>query len=76
MLVGPSPLHPARYSRILPFEFLDVREARIAAPLECLVAVHLASALMLAEDLEGIVTYDARLDDAARAFGLTVVAPR
>jgi predicted nucleic acid-binding protein len=38
-------------------------------------ALHLASALMLAEDLEGIVTYDARLGDAASALGLKVVAP-
>jgi predicted nucleic acid-binding protein len=38
-------------------------------------ALHLASALMLAEDLEGIVTYDARLGDAARALGLKVVSP-
>jgi predicted nucleic acid-binding protein len=38
-------------------------------------ALHLASALSLAEDLDGIVTYDMRLRDAARALGLTVVAP-
>jgi predicted nucleic acid-binding protein len=38
-------------------------------------ALHLASALALAEDLEGIVTYDTRLRDAARALGLTVIAP-
>jgi predicted nucleic acid-binding protein len=38
-------------------------------------ALHLASALTLAEDLEAIVTYDARLRDAALELGLTVVAP-
>ena len=38
-------------------------------------ALHLASALALAEDLEGIVTYDTRLRDAALALGLEVVAP-
>jgi uncharacterized protein len=38
-------------------------------------ALHLASALALAEDLEGIVTYDTRLRDAALALGLDVVAP-
>ena len=38
-------------------------------------ALHLASALTLAGDLEGIVTYDVRLRDAALAMGLTVVAP-
>jgi len=38
-------------------------------------ALHLASALALAEDLEGIVTYDTRLRDAAQARGLLVHAP-
>ena len=38
-------------------------------------AIHLASALALAEDLEGIVTYDERLAAAALAVGLDVVAP-
>ena len=38
-------------------------------------ALHLASALTLAGDLEGIVTYDVRLRDAALAMGLSVVAP-
>lgn len=43
--------------------------------LRSLEALHLASALTLAADLEGIVTYDVRLRDAALAMGLTVVAP-
>lgn len=38
-------------------------------------AIHLASALDLGDDLDGIVTYDTRLADAARAQGLTVIAP-
>jgi len=38
-------------------------------------ALHLSSALALAEDLEGIVTYDTRLRDGAEALGLTVLAP-
>ena len=38
-------------------------------------AIHLASALALAEELEGIVTYDVRLQEAALAAGLAVVAP-
>lgn len=38
-------------------------------------AVHLASALAFVEELEGIVTYDVRLRDAALAIGLQVVAP-
>jgi len=45
------------------------------AGMRSLDALHLASALALAEDLEGIVTYDTRLRDAAHALGLTVIAP-
>ncbi len=39
-------------------------------------AVHLAAALDLGDDLEGIVTYDDRLADAASANGVPVVAPK
>ncbi len=38
-------------------------------------AIHLAAALMLGDDLEGLVTYDDRMADAARANGIAVVAP-
>jgi len=38
-------------------------------------AVHLATALSLQPDLAGVVVYDRRLSDAARAVGLTVWAP-
>lgn len=38
-------------------------------------AIHLASALTLGDDLEGLVTYDDRLAEAARANGVAVVAP-
>ena len=43
--------------------------------LRSLDAIHLASALALSDDLESFVTYDARLADAARLAGLTVMAP-
>ncbi len=43
--------------------------------LQSLDALHLAVALDLGDDLEGIVTYDERLGDAARRFGVTVIAP-
>ncbi len=43
--------------------------------LRSLDALHLASALELGDALEGIVTYDDRLADAARAHGVAVVAP-
>lgn len=39
-------------------------------------AVHLAAALDLGDDLEGLVTYDDRLAEAAGANGVTVTAPR
>jgi len=43
--------------------------------LRALDAVHLATALSLQPDLAGVVVYDRRLSDAARAVGLTVWAP-
>lgn len=43
--------------------------------LRSLDAVHLAAALDLGDDLEGLVTYDARLADAARLHGIRVTAP-
>ncbi len=43
--------------------------------LRSLDAVHLASALALGDDLDGIVTYDPLLVDAARRYGIRVLAP-
>jgi predicted nucleic acid-binding protein len=43
--------------------------------LRTLDAIHLASAMTLAPELDALITYDARLADAARAAGLNVVAP-
>jgi predicted nucleic acid-binding protein len=43
--------------------------------LRSLDALHLAAALELGDDLDGIVTYDERLADAARLHGIEVVAP-
>lgn len=43
--------------------------------LRTLDALHLAAALDLGDDLESIVTYDERLAQAARANGLTAIAP-
>ena len=43
--------------------------------LRSLDAVHLAAALALGDDLEGLVTYDERLVEAARLNGVAVVAP-
>ncbi len=46
------------------------------ATLRLLDAIHLASALALGSELEALVTYDRRLAAAAKALGITVVAPR
>lgn len=59
---------------------LDAATARFAGELEpaalrSLDAIHLASALAVADELEAFITYDSRLADAARNAGLTVVTP-
>lgn len=38
-------------------------------------AIHLAAASAVGDELGGVVTYDARMGDAARTVGLTVLAP-
>jgi predicted nucleic acid-binding protein len=45
------------------------------ALLRTLDAVHLAAAMALGDDLEGIVTYDERFAGAAEAHGIPVVTP-
>lgn len=45
------------------------------AILRTLDALHLAAALALGDDLDGIVTYDDRLAEAAGSYGIRVVAP-
>ncbi|MBX3072254.1 MAG: type II toxin-antitoxin system VapC family toxin [Thermomicrobiales bacterium] len=51
--------------------------ARSVAPdlLRTLDAIHLSTALAVANEIEGFVTYDSRLADAARQHGFRVVAP-
>lgn len=43
--------------------------------LRALDAVHLATARLLREDLDVLLTYDARLAEAARAHGVPTAAP-
>lgn len=43
--------------------------------LRSLDALHLAEALELGDELNGIITYDNRLAEAARARGIEVIAP-
>jgi predicted nucleic acid-binding protein len=38
-------------------------------------AIHLAVALTLGDELEGIVAYDERLSHAAQSLGIRVMAP-
>ena len=45
------------------------------ASLRSLDAIHLATALDLGQDLEGIVTYDTRLAEAAAHNGVPVITP-
>jgi len=53
------------------------RSAAIIPPigLKTLDAIHLASALAIADEVDAFVTYDLRLAEAARAAGLPVVRP-
>ena len=46
------------------------------AQMRSLDALHLAAALEVGPDLKGIVTYDARLAEAAAAIGVPVISPR
>ncbi len=59
---------------------LDESVLAMAAALEpptlrTLDAIHIASALVLANALESLITYDARMQDAARLAGISVAAP-
>jgi predicted nucleic acid-binding protein len=46
------------------------------AIMRTLDAVHLAAALTVADELEGLVTYDERMAEAASFHGVAVLAPR
>ena len=43
--------------------------------LRSLDAIHLATALQVKDDIDGLVTYDRRLAEAAGAYGLKVLSP-
>ena len=43
--------------------------------LRSLDALHLATALEVGDELDGVVTYDTRMAAAAETFGFTVLAP-
>ena len=50
--------------------------SRLPGPLlRSLDAIHLATALLIREDVDAVLTYDGRLAEAARAHGLPTAAP-
>ena len=66
-----------RISLLLPTSATFRRAATLLPQqLRSLDALHVASALDLLPELEGIVAYDARVIDGAAEVGLTVVTPK
>ncbi len=57
-------------------ESIRMRAAQLdPESLRSLDAIHLATALEVGDELDGVITYDERLAAAAVASGLTVLAP-
>lgn len=56
-------------------QLLDVAAVLPPATLRSLDAVHLAAAKRFGDRLQGVITYDERLADAASASGMEVVSP-
>ena len=55
-----------------------IESAAIIAPgkqVRSLHAIHLATALLVGDQLRGVVTYDVRMAEAARGLGFAVEAP-
>ncbi len=59
----------------LPTEVFEIAGRLEPTTMWSLDALHLAAALHLGDDLEGLLTYDDRLAAAAAAVGIAVVAP-
>ena len=59
----------------LPVETFERAAELQPAGLRSLDAIHLAAALDLADELDGLVTYDDRLSEAAALHGVDVIAP-
>lgn len=55
-------------------ELLDVA-AELEGPIRSADAIHVAAALELGDELEALVTYDARMATTARQLGLPVLSP-
>lgn len=56
-------------------EILDLAERIEPVDVRSLDAIHVATALSLGADLGALVTYDRRMQVAARAAGVTVLVP-
>ncbi|MGH2401436.1 MAG: type II toxin-antitoxin system VapC family toxin [Candidatus Limnocylindria bacterium] len=56
-------------------EILDAAAEIAPGFIRSLDAIHLATALRLAAELEAVVTYDRRMIEAARSLGLLVASP-
>ncbi len=60
-----------------PTEAIRARAALLEPlTLRSLDALHLATALEIGDELDGLVTYDGRMSAAAETFGLMVIAPK
>jgi uncharacterized protein len=61
---------------IEPSESIRARAAVLEpVTLRSLDALHLATALEIAYELDGLVTYDRRMSDVAGSLGLTILTP-
>lgn len=56
-------------------ELVERRALEVDSGLKTADAIHLATAALVGETLQGFVCYDARLASAAETLGLTVLAP-
>jgi uncharacterized protein len=66
----------AQIAVIDPSEAIRARAAVLEpVTLGSLDALHLATALEIADELDGLVTYDRRMSDAAGSLGLTILTP-
>ena len=54
---------------------VDIATALDPPPLRALDAIHVATALSLGNELGALITYDLRMQEAARTAGIRVVAP-
>lgn len=66
----------AQIAVIEPSESIRSRAALLEpVTLRTIDALHLATAMEVADELDGLVTYDRRMSEAAASVGLTTLAP-